>query len=635
MFEIEESPKPPLNADIRVVGVGGGGGNAVETMIKEGIRGVKFITVNTDAQALSAGAAETKIQLGAKLTKGLGAGANPEIGRRAAIESYEEIITHLKGADMVFITAGMGGGTGTGGIPVIAEAAREQGALTVGVVTTPFLFEGNKRKKRAEKGIAELKSHLDTLIIIPNEKLLTVFDDDTPLLETFKKTDEVLLKAVKGLAELISLKGLINLDFADVRTVMTDKGMALMGMGTAGGKNRAKRAVTEAVSSPLLNSSAISGATGIIVNITAGAGLSLREINEISSLLTKSADPEADIIVGAVIDENMADRISVTLIATGFDEAKTLKSVSLQTPPAETRPPSSLTKEKTREPKGLSLVPSPGGKTIPLPPAAHKPEKPPIALLDPDGDPSPEEAVEGFAEKEQGALPEKDSPGAEETLKIKTSNENKEDNTDSIINLQTKKPTATLHIPPPKNPEPDSSNNETALSLKEREEDATKNALPEKNSKKENSSVAEETLKIKTSNENRENIPDSIINLQTKKPAATLHIPPPKNPEPDSSNNETALSLKEREEDAAMDALPEKNSKKEKDSPPSVREILLKKAKEHALRRETVDKDREKPSAFPQQQMSLSWPKEDLGEDSAGALSPFESDLSFSEEDLL
>ena len=231
MFEVDESSDTLLNADIRVIGVGGGGGNAVETMIKEGVRGVKFIAVNTDAQALSSSSAETKIQLGAKLTKGLGAGANPEIGRRAAIESYEDIITQLNGADMVFITAGMGGGTGTGGIPVIAEAAKEQGALTVGVVTTPFLFEGNKRQKRAEKGIAELKKHLDTLIVIPNEKLLSLFDDDTPLLETFKKTDEVLLRAVKGLAELISLKGLINLDFADVKTVMTDKGMALMGVG--------------------------------------------------------------------------------------------------------------------------------------------------------------------------------------------------------------------------------------------------------------------------------------------------------------------------------------------------------------------------------------------------------------------
>ena len=320
MFAIDESSDTLLNADIRVIGIGGGGGNAVETMIQSGVQGVKFIAVNTDAQALSSNSAETKIQLGAKLTKGLGAGANPEIGRRAAIESYEEIITHLNGADMVFITAGMGGGTGTGGVPVVAEASRELGALTVGVVTTPFLFEGKRRKSHAEKGLAELRSHVDTLIIIPNEKLLSVVDDDTPLLNTFKKTDDILLQAVRGIADLISLKGLINLDFADVKTIMTNKGMALMGIGTAGGKDRARQAVTRAVSSPLLNDVSIQGATGVIVNITAGSDLSLKEVNIASSLITSAVDPEADIIVGAVIDKNMEDRLSVTVIATGFND---------------------------------------------------------------------------------------------------------------------------------------------------------------------------------------------------------------------------------------------------------------------------------------------------------------------------
>ena len=572
MFEIEESSETPLNADIRVVGVGGGGGNAVETMIQEGIRGVKFITVNTDAQALSAGAAETKIQLGAKLTKGLGAGANPEIGRRAAIESYEEIVTHLKGADMVFITAGMGGGTGTGGIPVIAEAAREQGVLTVGVVTTPFLFEGNKRKKRAEKGIAELKSHLDTLIIIPNEKLLSVFDDDTPLLETFKKTDEVLLKAVKGLAELISLKGLINLDFADVKTVMTDKGMALMGVGTSGGKNRAERAVTEAVSSPLLSSSTICGATGVIVNITAGAGLSLREINEISSLITKSADPEADIIVGAVIDENMADRISVTLIATGFKETKTLKSLSPPAEKEETRS-SPLPEEKTREPKGLSLVPPTDLNPVSLPPRPDDKPETIIPLFDREG------GGRGLRAEDDSSS---DGPS-----------ESTEESCDQ-------------------NPSP---------------------PAPAQRPAAESATAPGRDLKIKTSNERGEN-PNSIKDLQEGEPSPPRSAPLPKNSE---SNNPAgaALTSNEREEDFAKKTRPKEDSKEEKDTPSSVRDMLLKKAREHALLRETGDKNKEKPSVFPQQQMSMSWPEEDLSEDLAESLSPFESDLSFSEEDLL
>ena len=323
MFIMEDSNGKPQAADIRVIGVGGGGGNAVENMIREGIRGnVKFIAVNTDSQALENSSAELKIQLGSKLTKGLGAGANPEIGRRAAMESYEEIVKAIQGSDMVFITAGMGGGTGTGGAPLIAQAAEELGLLTVGVVTKPFLFEGKKRMRQSEKGISELRSYVDTLITVPNEKLLKISDEDTPLLSAFKITDNILLQAVKGIAELVSVPGLINLDFADIKTVMLDKGMALMGRGVAEGKGRAEKAVRIAVSSPLLEGVSIEGATGMIVNISAGSGLSLREVQEASAFLTRTADENADIIVGAVIDESLGGKLSVTVIATGFKEGQ-------------------------------------------------------------------------------------------------------------------------------------------------------------------------------------------------------------------------------------------------------------------------------------------------------------------------
>lgn len=318
MFELEENTN--FGANIKVIGVGGGGSNAVQTMIEGGLSGVEFVIANTDRQALASNKAEGKIQLGRELTKGLGAGANPEIGKRAAIESYNDIVSQLEGADMVFVTAGMGGGTGTGGAPVVAKIAKELGALTIGVVTRPFMFEGKKRKRHADLGIQELKDNVDTLIVIPNQKLLSVSSEKTPLLETFKRADEVLLHAVKGISDLINIRGLINLDFADIRTVMAAKGMAIMGSGLASGENRAVEAATAAISSPLLENIAIDGATGIIINVTGGSDLTLWEVNEASTLITEAAHEDAEIIFGAVIDEEMGDKVSVTVIATGFGE---------------------------------------------------------------------------------------------------------------------------------------------------------------------------------------------------------------------------------------------------------------------------------------------------------------------------
>lgn len=316
MFELEENVN--IGANIKVVGVGGGGSNAVTTMIEGGMDGVDFVVANTDIQALNSSKAGQKIQLGADLTKGLGAGANPDVGRRSAIESYNQIVEQLKGSDMVFVTAGMGGGTGTGGAPIVAKIARELGALTIGVVTKPFAFEGKKRTKHAETGLAELKDNVDALIVIPNQKLLTISAEKTPLLDTFKKADEVLLQAVKGISDLINIRGLINLDFADIRTVMANKGLALMGTGSAKGENRAIEAATQAISSPLLENVKIDGATGIIINVTGGSDLSLYEVNEASTLITEAASEDAEIIFGAVIDPNIIDEVRVTVIATGF-----------------------------------------------------------------------------------------------------------------------------------------------------------------------------------------------------------------------------------------------------------------------------------------------------------------------------
>lgn len=316
MFEIVEHNK--LSARIKAIGVGGGGGNAINTMISAGLSGVDFIVANTDSQAITASSASVKIQLGEKITKGLGAGANPEIGRQAALEDKDRIRDYLDGSDMVFVTAGMGGGTGTGGAPIIASVAREIGALTVGVVTKPFMFEGKIRNRQAEDGIRELKENVDTLIVIPNQRLLGVAEKGTSLLDTFKLADGILLQAVRGISDLIVTPGLINLDFADVRTVMAEMGMALMGMASATGENRAVEAAQNAISSPLLEDVSIQGARGVLINITGGTDLSLYEVNEAATMIQSEADEEANIIFGAVIDERVKEEIRITVIATGF-----------------------------------------------------------------------------------------------------------------------------------------------------------------------------------------------------------------------------------------------------------------------------------------------------------------------------
>lgn len=305
-------------ARMKVVGVGGAGGNAINRMIDASLSGVEFISVNTDAQALDNSRSVQKIQIGAKLTKGLGAGSNPEIGRRAIEEDRELVAEALAGTDMVFITAGMGGGTGTGAAPIVAEIAKELGALTIAVVTKPFEFEGKKRMAKALQGIEELKQRVDTLIIIPNQKLLSVVQKETTLLEAFRFADEVLLQATKGISDLITVPGLINLDFADVKTVMSEMGDALMGTGYASGENRAKEAAQKAIASPLLENVSISGAKGVLVNVTGGPQMTLFEVNEASSVVVEAAGAEANIIWGAVIDEFLRDEIRVTVIATGF-----------------------------------------------------------------------------------------------------------------------------------------------------------------------------------------------------------------------------------------------------------------------------------------------------------------------------
>jgi cell division protein FtsZ len=334
-ISIDFADDAELQAKIKVVGVGGAGGNAINTMIHSGLDGVEFIAANTDTQALSSNAAPGRIQLGINLTRGLGAGATPEVGRKAALEDVQRIAELLQGADMVFVTAGMGGGTGTGAAPIIAQIARDQGALTVGVVTKPFQFEGRRRLKNALAGLEELRQSVDTIITIPNEKLLTVADDDMSMLEAFRRADDVLLQAVRGISDLIVRSGIINVDFADVRTIMSCTGKALMGTGYGRGPNRALEAADVAINSPLLDDISIAGATGILINFTAGPDVKLKEVREAASMVQEAAHEDANIIFGLVTDPNMEDVVKVTVIATGFDNA--LDEALMMAPAATSR----------------------------------------------------------------------------------------------------------------------------------------------------------------------------------------------------------------------------------------------------------------------------------------------------------
>ena len=320
-ISIEFADDAELHARIKVVGVGGSGGNALNTMIRKGLDGVEFIAANTDAQALDRSLAPVKIQLGPQLTRGLGAGGNPDVGRKAALEDVQRLSEALEGADMVFVTAGMGGGTGTGAGPIISQVAQDQGALTVGVVTRPFLFEGRKRSKNAERGISELIDSIDSIITIPNQKLLSLGDDDITMLDAFGRADDVLLQAVQGISDLIINAGMINVDFADVKTIMRSNGRALMGTGVAKGDRRALEAAEMAINSPLLDEVSVEGATGILINFTAGPDIKLREINEAAGLIQQAAHEEAEIIFGVVTDSELADTVKVTVIATGFESA--------------------------------------------------------------------------------------------------------------------------------------------------------------------------------------------------------------------------------------------------------------------------------------------------------------------------
>ncbi len=349
MILLDETPKPadlPITlgevdqapAKIKVIGIGGGGGNAVNRMINSKIRGIEFVSANTDVQALARSEAPTKLQLGPSLTRGLGAGGDPEIGRKSALEDTERILEVLDGADMVFITAGLGGGTGGGSAPIFASLAAEIGALTVAVVTKPFGFEGRRRMQFAERGVEELRSSVDTLIAIPNERLLSFVDRGTPLTEAFVIADDVLRQAVQGISDLITVPGEINVDFADVKTIMTDMGMALMGTGIAKGESRAVEAAQRAISSPLLEETSIDGARGVLLNIAGGHDLTLHEVAEAARIISEAVDPEANIISGMVIDEELSDEMKVTVIATGFDTDRVRRTKPTQRPAAAQTP---------------------------------------------------------------------------------------------------------------------------------------------------------------------------------------------------------------------------------------------------------------------------------------------------------
>ncbi|MCM2277659.1 MAG: cell division protein FtsZ [Oligoflexia bacterium] len=363
MFEIDQVATQ--GAKIKVVGVGGSGCNAVNTMIKMGLEGVEFITANTDRQALDASLAPVKLAIGQELTKGLGAGANPEIGRKAALEDYARISEVLAGADMVFITAGMGGGTGTGAAPVFAKIAKEVNALTVGVVTKPFIFEGKKRLKHAQQGISWLRENVDSLIMIPNQRLLAISGATLSMVDAFKKADEVLLNAVQGISDLINHTGLINSDFADVRTIMQNKGLALMGIGYGEGEHRAVEAATNAISSPLLEDISVDGATGIIINITGGSNLKIHEVNEATTLIMEAAHEDAEIIFGTVIDESLKDQVKVTVIATG------LGGQSQELPKVDSMQPAiSVTTNVAAQVTAPALAASPAPAALPPQPTA-------------------------------------------------------------------------------------------------------------------------------------------------------------------------------------------------------------------------------------------------------------------------
>lgn len=369
-FELDD----PLSdhANIKVIGVGGAGGNAVNTMIEHNVEGVEFVAANTDVQALEKSKASVRLQLGCTVTRGLGAGANPERGREAALESVTEIGEALQGADMVFVTAGMGGGTGTGAAPIIAQVARECGALTVGVVTKPFRFEGKRRLRFADEGIDKLEKAVDTLITIPNDRLLSVTSNSTSLLDSFRIADEVLQHATQGVSDLITIPGIINVDFADVRTIMADQGRALMGMGLASEEGRAMAAAQQAIASPLLEDVTIHGATGILINITAGPDLKLHEVEEAASLIQEAAHEDANIIFGAVIDQNMSEMLRLTVIATGFDNhnahQETLEEAIQAHNATSRRRQSQVLATGTMGPDGMSLVQGPAAAQPPRQP---------------------------------------------------------------------------------------------------------------------------------------------------------------------------------------------------------------------------------------------------------------------------
>jgi cell division protein FtsZ len=357
----ESLPSADNFASIKVVGIGGGGGNAVNRMVEEGLGGVEFISINTDAQALMLSKAKTRVRIGDKLTRGLGAGGNPEIGRKAAEESSDELYEVLRGADMVFITGGMGGGTGTGGAPIVAQVAKELGALTIGVVTRPFTFEGSRRIQSAEAGIEALKSQVDTLIVIPNDRLLQIVDKRASLQDAFRQADDVLRQGIQGISELITVPGLINLDFADVRTIMSEGGAALMAVGRATGEDRARKAAEEAISSNLLDVT-IDGARGILFNVTGGPQMSLFEVNEAAAIIKETAHPDVNLIFGAVIDENMGDEVRITVIATGFEQSRV----------ATRRPVKAATVGRDRMAPAASAAPRPAVR-----PAQTQPQEPP------------------------------------------------------------------------------------------------------------------------------------------------------------------------------------------------------------------------------------------------------------------